>query len=248
MNGLGMQKFEHPLNERTRIYLRIESLFRKLGHSADLTQPFGYQVFFSSLFNMLDILEQVQVKADLGKDLEKLRLQYRAWMDIEGVDQSALLSVLEQISQVHHNLMQTTRPGHSLKEDRFLSALKQRFFIPGGDCCFDLPALHHWLHLPLEVRCRNTHNWMSQLLSLSDALSLWLRLTRETARFEPQIARNGFMQSEMENANLLRLEIPIDNGVYPMISGHKSRFALRFMSFETNKNCEKDIEFMLAVC
>ena len=197
---------------------------------------------------MLDILEQVQVKADLGKDLEKLRLQYKAWMDIEGVDQSALLSVLEQISQVHQNLMQTTRPGHSLKEDRFLSALKQRFFIPGGDCCFDLPALHHWLHLPLEVRSSNTHNWMSQLLSLSDALSLWLRLTRETAHFEPQIARNGFMQSDMENANLLRLEIPIEYGAYPMISGHKSRFALRFMSFETNKNCEKDIEFTLAVC
>ena len=60
--------------------------------------------------------------------------------------------------------------------------------------------------------------------------------------------RNGFMQSEMENSNLLRLEIPIEQGVYPMISGHKSRFALRFMSFETNKNCEKDIEFTLAVC
>ncbi len=243
-----MQKFEHPLNERTRIYLRIESLFHKLNHSADLTQPYEYQVFFSSLFNMLDILDQVQVKAELSKDLEKLRLQYRTLIDSDDENKSQLLPKLEQINQAHKNLMQTTRPGHTLRENRFLSALKQRFFIPGGDCCFDLPALHHWLHLPLDVRRKNTYQWISQLLPLSDALSLWLELIRETAHFEPKTACNGVISSEAESANLLRLEIPIEQQVYPIIAGNSRRFTLRFISFETNKNCEKDIEFTLAIC
>ncbi len=86
------------------------------------------------------------------------------------------------------------------------------------------------------------------LKPLANALKLWLKLARETGRFEQQVANAGFYQSDAEEANILRLNIPLNYGVYPMISGHKNRFAIKFIDFHTGQACSQDIKFELAVC
>lgn len=245
---MNTHRFEHPLNERTRIYLRIEFLLRQMGQSADISEGFQHQLFFRALFDILDIFEQVPLKGDLGKDLEKQRQKLKSWLDVEGVDQAALTKLLGEIDDAHRTLMKSSRLGQELREDRFLSSIKQRFSIPGGSCCFDLPALHYWLHLPLNQRYKDAQRWMAHLLDMSQALSIWLKLTRESGHFQPKIARNGFFQGEADEASIIRLQIPMNYGVYPMISGHKNRFSIRFMSFERGQNCTEDIEFNLAIC
>lgn len=241
-------KFEHPLNEKTRIYLRVEALMRQMHHSASFVDNLQYHQFFRSIFDLLEIFEQIQLKAELAKDLEKQRLNYKHWLNVDGVDQEKLLSVLEEIDTTHKYLMAAERFGRTLKEDRFLSSIRQRFNLPGGTCCFDLPALHYWNHLPIEQRQRNAQGWMDTLAPLSKSLNLWLKLCRETGYFNPQIARNGFYQSDAEEANILRLNIPLADGVFPMISGHKNRFAIKFMSFDNGQAYSQDIEFDLAIC
>lgn len=243
-----IHKFEHPLNEKTRIYLRVEALIRQMHHSASFTDNFQYHQFFRSIFDLLEIFEQIQLKAELAKDLEKQRINYKHWLNVEGVDQEKLLSVLSQLDSTHRSLMAAERFGHSLKEDRFLSSIRQRFNLPGGTCCFDLPALHYWNHLPIEKRQRDAKQWINTLAPLSESLSLWLKLSRETGYFTQQIARNGFYQSDAEDANILRLNIPLESGVFPMISGHKNRFAIKFISFESGQAYSQDIEFELAIC
>lgn len=241
-------KFEHPLNEKTRIYLRVEALMRQMHHSANFTDNLQYHQFFRSIFDLLEIFNQIQLKAELAKDLEKQRLNYKNWLDVEGVDQEKLHAVLEEIDNAHKTLMSAERFGKTLKEDRFLSSIRQRFNLPGGTCCFDLPALHYWNHLSLDKRIVNAQQWMGTLTPLSTSLKLWLKLCRETGYFTPQIARNAFYQSDAEDANILRLIIPLEHGVFPMISGHKNRFAIKFMSFETAQAYSQDIEFELAIC
>ncbi|CAE6913405.1 Cell division factor that enhances FtsZ-ring assembly. Directly interacts with FtsZ and promotes bundling of FtsZ protofilaments [Vibrio sp. B1FLJ16] len=241
-------KFEHPLNEKTRIYLRVESLLRQAHLASGFTDNHQYQLFFRALFDMVEIFEQLQLKSELAKDVEKQRLSYRHWLNVEGVDQSALTTLLNEIDVVHSQLMKAERFGQALKEDRFLSSIRQRFSLPGGSCCFDLPALHYWLHLPIERKKKDAQKWLDSLKPLSDALNLWLKLTRETGQFKAQIGRAGFFQSDADEANILRLHIPMNHGVYPMISGHKNRFAIKFMSFESGQACTQDVEFELAVC
>ncbi|MDB1123028.1 cell division protein ZapD [Vibrio algarum] len=241
-------KFEHPLNEKTRIYLRVEALMRQMHHSANFSDNQQYHQFFRSIFDLLEIFEQIQLKAELAKDLEKQRLNYKHWLNVDGVDQEKLLTVLEEIDTTHKYLMAAERFGRSLKEDRFLSSIRQRFNLPGGTCCFDLPALHYWNHLPIEQRQRNAEGWMNTLAPLSKSLNLWLKLCRETGYFNPQIARNGFYQSDAEEANILRLNIPLADGVFPVISGHKKRFSIKFMSFENGQAYSQDVEFDLAIC
>ncbi len=246
MNSI--HKFEHPLNEKTRIYLRVETLLRQMQHCAVFSDPQHYQLFFRSLFDLLDIFEQIQLKVELAKDLEKQRITYRSWLNVEDVDQAMLNKVLVHLDNVHKNLINAERFGSTLKKDRFLSAVRQRFNLPGGTCCFDLPALHFWLHLPIERRQRDAQRWIATLASLQEALSEWLKLTRETGGYAPKIARSGFFQSDATEANILRLNIPMHYGVYPMISGHKHRFAIKFISFESGQASSQNIEFDLAIC
>lgn len=70
-------RFEHPLNEKVRIYLRLEFLLHQMTHSCQLHDPWQHQIFFRALFELLEILDQVQVKADLAKDLEKQRNKFK---------------------------------------------------------------------------------------------------------------------------------------------------------------------------
>ena len=240
--------FEHPLNEKTRIYLRVEALLNQLNLAAQFSDQMQHLIFYRSLFDLVEIFEQIQLKSELAKDIEKQRLAYRSWQNVEGVDQQMLTTVLSEVDATHSGLMSAERFGQSLKEDRFLSAIRQRFNLPGGSCCFDLPALHHWLHLPLEKKQADAKHWLSSLAPLSSALSLWLKLTRETGHFRSIEAKSGFYQSDADEANILRLELSTAHGVYPMISGHKNRFAIKFIDFESGQASVEDIDFKLAVC
>lgn len=240
--------FEHPLNEKTRIYLRVESLLNQLNVSSQFHDEHQHLLLFRSIFDLLEIFEQIQLKSELAKDIEKQRLTYKSWLNFDGVDQDMLKKVLDEVDDVHSQLMAAERFGQSLKEDRFLSAIRQRFNLPGGACCFDLPALHHWLHLPIERKTHDAKQWMLTLEPLAQALNLWLKLTRETGLFKPQVATAGFYQSDAEDANILRLNIPLNYGVYPMISGHKNRFAIKFIEFHSAQAYSPDVSFELAVC
>lgn len=240
--------FEHPLNEKVRIYLRLEYLLRQMNHASQLADPWQHQLFFRALFDLLEILDQIQLKSELAKDLDKQRLKLKPWLNVDGVDQNALLQLLDKLELTHHQLLTANRLGQELREDRFLGSLKQRLSIPGGSCCFDLPALHYWLHLPLAHKQNDLKNWLTQVSELSAALHLWLKLVRESGQFHPQVARSGFFQHDANEANLLRLDICLSHGVYPMISGHRSRFAIRFLPFEEGAGIADMIEFKLAIC
>jgi cell division protein ZapD len=240
--------FEHPLNEKTRIYLRVESLLAQLNAASEFKDKSNYQLFFRALFDLQDIFEQIQLRSELAKDIEKQRQLYRTWLNVEGVDLDMLQNLLAEIDIVHSNLMKSDRFGIALKEDRFLSGIRQRFSLPGGACCFDLPALHFWLDLPQAKKQADAKKWLTTLQPLTDAITLWLKLTRETGHSRPRVAKAGFYQSDAEDANILRLKIPVEYGAYPMISGHKNRFAIKFIEFDTGQAYANDVEFDLAVC
>lgn len=243
-----MLKFEHPLTEKVRIYLRVETLMAQLHKSAKFASPLDDQILFRSLFDLMDLFEQIHVKSEITKELEKQKITVKTWANVPGVDQVLLDNILTQLDSCFREVMTSERFGQSLKEDRFLSAIRQRFNLPGGHCCFDLPSLHYWQNLPLDKRLLDVDKWISTLTPLHHALELLLKLLRGNGHFKSQIARNGFFQSDANDANILRLEVPSELGIYPMISGHKNRFVVKFISFETAKAYSQDVEFKLAVC
>jgi len=145
------------------------------------------------------------------------------------------------------------RFGSALKEDKLLSAIRQRFAIPGGACSFDLPNLHFWLQQPLEQRLAEIAQWLETLALLDDAIAVSLSFIRERGQFVNVVADNGFYQGAAEDKNeLIRVKCSVDEGYYPTLSGNKYRYALRFMLFSPQEGqsgaVESSIQFRLAAC
>ena len=112
-----------------------------------------------------------------------------------------------------------------------------------------LPTLHIWLHLPQAQRDSQVETWIASLNPLTQALTMVLDLIRQSAPFRKQTSLNGFYQDNGGDADLLRLNLSLDSQLYPQISGHKSRFAIRFMPLDTeNGQVPERLDFELACC
>lgn len=146
-------------------------------------------------------------------------------------------------------LISAPRIGQQLREDRLIALVRQRLSIPGGCCSFDLPTLHIWLHLQQPQRDAQIDAWLASLNPLTQALTLVLDLIRNSAPFRKQTSLNGFYQDNGDDADLLRLILTLDSQLYPQISGHKSRFAIRFMPLDSENGLVPErLDFELACC
>ena len=145
--------------------------------------------------------------------------------------------------------MAAPRVGQFLREDRLIGLVRQRLSIPGGCCSFDLPTLHMWLHMPQAQRDAQVNSWLASLEPMNQTLSLILDLIRNSAPFRKQTSLNGFFQDNGDDADLLRLNLSLGEQLYPQISGHKSRFAIRFMPLDSeNGTVPERLDFELACC
>ena len=241
--------FEHPLNEKMRTWLRIEFLIQQLSVNVPIADHAGALHFFRNIGDLLDGFERGEVRTELLKELERQQRKLQAWVEVPGVDQNRIDALRQQLKSAGSILISAPRIGQTLREDRLIGLVRQRLSIPGGCCSFDLPTLHIWLHLPQSHRDAQVETWLASLNPLNKALSLVLDLIRNSAPFRKQTSLNGFYQDNGEDADLLRLQLPLDSQLYPQISGHKSRFAIRFMPLDSeNGQVPERLDFDLACC
>lgn len=245
--------YEFPLNEKVRTYLRLEQLFVQLKQSADATKNWQFMSFFEALFTLLDLLERLDIRTDIIKDIEAHEKNLVYWSQHPNIDTDALQSALQKILRLREHLKQSKKIGASLKEDKFLSSIRQRFSIPGGTCSFDLPNLHYWIMQPLDLVRNDIHRWLQELELINEAIEITLSFLRERGRFSQMSADNGFFQGVADDKNeLIRVRSATDQGYYPMLSGNKYRYAIRFMIFEVEEGSSsavnQTVEFDLASC
>ncbi|MFC3913306.1 cell division protein ZapD [Pseudaeromonas sharmana] len=241
-----MLTYEFPLNEKSRTYLRFDALFQLLRQNAAQERSGQAISFFKALFDFIELSERCDIRTDLMKDLEKQRQKLESLRQMPSVDTEKLQQLLDLLASLIYELPRSVRAGTRFKEDKFLCSIRQRFAIPGGLCPFDVPILHHWLGQPLTTRVSDAENWLKELDLLMRATDQLLQLWRESGHFQAELARNGFYQDNADGAELVRLQVDPACGHYPTLSGHKTRFAIRFLplgDIETN-----DIAFQLACC
>ncbi len=244
---------EFPLKEKVRNYLRVEQLLRLLRSSAKSQDPQLQFVFFEQLFILLDLVERLDLRTDILKDLDVHEKSLVYWSQHPKIDSDALDQALKHLLAVRAELKASTRFGIDLKDDKFLSSIRQRFAIPGGACAFDLPNLHYWQNLPAAQRQKDFSGWLKSLKLLEESVLLNLSFIRERGSYMQKIAENGFYQGAAEDKNeLIRVKYPGDENIYPTFSGNKYRYALRFMRFVTENDqssaADTDVTFSLAIC
>ena len=241
--------FEHPLNEKMRTWLRVEFLLQQLSVHLPLSDHADALHFFRNVGDLLDVFERGDTRTELLKELERQQRKLQAWSDVPGVDLSRIEAVRQQLKASGAVLMSAPRIGQQLREDRLIGLVRQRLSIPGGCCSFDLPTLHMWLHLPQEQRDAQIAVWLDSLTPLTQTLTLILDLIRNAAPFRRQTSLNGFYQDNGDDADLLRLQLSLEDQLYPQISGHKSRFAIRFMPLDSEHGVVPErLDFELACC
>ena len=241
--------FEHPLNEKMRTWLRIEFLIQQMSFHLPISEHATALHFFRNVGDLLDVIERGDVRTELLKELERQQRKLQGWAEVPGVDRNRIDSIRLQLKQSSSILMAAPRVGQFLREDRLIGLVRQRLSIPGGCCSFDLPTLHIWLHMPQEQRDAQVKNWMGSLEPMNQALTLILDLVRNSAPFRKQTSLNGFYQDNGDDADLLRLQLTLGDQLYPQISGHKSRFAIRFMPLDSeNGSVPERLDFELACC
>ncbi|ARJ41151.1 cell division protein ZapD [Pantoea alhagi] len=241
--------FEHPLNEKMRTWLRIEFLLQQLQASINITSHLTALTFFRNISELLDVFERGELRTEILKELERQQQKLLAWSDVPGVDIQRVEALRQQLKSRASELMAAPRIGQALREDRLIALVRQRLSIPGGCCSFDLPTLHVWLHLDQSLRDTQVASWMDTLDPLRQSLLMILELIRQSGVFRHQTSLNGFYQDNAEGADLLRLQLPLEASLYPQVSGHKTRYAIRFLPLDSERGeIPARLDFELACC
>lgn len=244
--------YEHPLNEKVRLLMRLELIFNELEHCKDVSKIDNVQPFFKFLFDCIEVLERNDIRPTLSYYLDELEKNLIRWASHPDIHDESLQNKLKEAVSLQAELANMNKACHKLKEDKFLSSLRQRFGIAGGTCDFDLPQLHFWSRKPVKQREDDVEQWLSVIAPLKQALDFSLLFLRESAPFANKVAENAFYQDNCdESISLLRVKYDLDSGYFPTISGSKHRYSITFMAPDSayvKKAVDGNIEFKLATC
>ena len=248
--------YEQPLNERIRTFLRIEFLFKRIDRILQYGNTALHRDALTNLLNILSIFERSDLKQEIIKELERLTSTLSALENKPGVDMGALNDLLAELDLILDGLhLEKSAIGQSLRDNDFLSSIRQRSAIAGGSCDFDLPAYHYWLqHTSHDAQKQQLLAWAMSLKSARSAIDISLKLVRNSTGFQHYSASSGFHQQSLDNGQshqLIRIKIPTDVSYYPEISGGKHRFTVRFMAFDIEQRAKQvndDVEFSLSCC
>ena len=249
-----MITYEYPLNERVRTLLRLEDLYERVHHFLALEHASDHHACLTGIFEILEVGSRADLKSDLLQELERQRTFLDALRDNPAISRDKLDQVLADIESAFANLHGTSgKTGQNLRENEWLMAVKQRSNIPGGTSEFDLPSYHYWLSHPAERRRSDLTEWMRPLLPVYAALSIVLRVLRESGRTVSLIPYQGvFQQTPAEKpAQMLRLTLDESIPAIPEISANKYALNIRFLlpeGVQKSRVYDKDVAFDLAFC
>lgn len=248
--------YEQPLTERVRTFLRLETLLDQASHHVQGETLWDSRAALATLLELQSLLGKGDIRNETMKEMERHAQVLTRLRNRPNVDGTRLGNILESLRKVRTRLeAHTCQPGKELRENEFLSSVKNRATIPGGACGFDLPGLQYWLHLDTATRNRDLQRWLDTIDPLARAIRLVLMLLRESAAPEKQTAHAGMFQMTLntsQQCQLIRVLLPADTDMFPEISGGRHRFVARFMQRnavdERPQQTKNDVEFELAHC
>ena len=248
-------EYEHPLNERLRFFIRLEFMFRQLKRHLNGDSLYDSHVAVSYLLEILNYINQQDVKKEALKELERISAALSPLLKSPKIEKDTLTVILAELNTFRGLFREIAGPiGKSLRDSEFIKVLMHRFAAPGGLSLFDPPVYSYWLRQPSEIRFRDLQEWFNVFENLNNAVSLILRLIRESATPRTMVAHNGVFQQNLDTKTpyqMIIVGLPLDSKYFAEISGGKHRVSIRFMDASTNPRpmqTSNDVEFQLSCC
>ena len=248
--------YEQPLSERIRSFLRLEYLFDRATHELGRDDPWASRSTMEALIDIMSLMGRSDVKKEIIKELERHSNTFDTLARNPNVDKQMLEEIMSRIQQFLGALkFRDSPPGYELRYHEFLSSVRQRSSIPAGTCDFDLPNLHYWLKTPAEQRARDLSKWLSAFDMVKEAVSLCLKLVRESSSVSQEVAEGGFYQRSLDSGSpcqMIRVALGGEELCFPEISAGRHRFTVRFMELQNPEErpvqTTRSIQFQLTCC
>ena len=246
--------YEHPFNERVRTYLRLEHLFQRFEELSSRQHAVDNHFALTTLFELVEAGGRTDLKTDILKDLERHKQQFGVLRGNPSVSESALQQLFDQLDACFDVLNNPNgKIGQSITDNEWLSALRNRVSIPGGTCCFDLPAYHAWQQSNPDHRRADIARWAESFQPLRASVSLLLHLMRDTGTSQRMMAVNGQFQQSLAQGKfqLMRLSLDESLGIIPEISGNRLMVWVRMMRQDGNGRLQplaQDVQFDMSLC
>lgn len=225
--------YEHPLNEKMRVFLRLEYLFTQIDHGLEGDTAWHHSQVLTALLDILSAVGRSDIKNDVSRELKSYSASLVELQNNDSVDTSQLEQLLVTIDSTASTLQQQSgQPGTLLREHELLNSIRQRCSAPGGLCASELPALAYWLNRTDKERGQALKQWSKDLHNLKEGLALMLKLLRTSAKSHAEAADNGVFHKSLSTVRpckLARVSLPKNSAIYPEISGGKHRLSIRFM-------------------
>jgi cell division protein ZapD len=247
--------YEHPLNERIRIFLRLEHLFLQIDHFTPLEDVWSNRAAVSGLLDIVSIFSRSDLKTEILKELERHTANLERIRRQPGINMQALGQILDDLEQAIHQIYRLDgQIAQNLRSNDFLNTIMQRSSIPGGSCNFDLPQYHYWLNQSHEARRFQMSEWLQELTPVREAVVLLLNLVRGSNNPSKETASKGFFQRSFDSATpaqMVRVGLPRELPLFVEISGNKHRFSVRFLeATDAGRPAQtvQDVAFQLTNC
>ncbi|MGR8940207.1 MAG: cell division protein ZapD [Gammaproteobacteria bacterium] len=248
--------YEFPLNERIRVFIRLEQLFKQYNHFLNGASVWDKRAALNVLLDIMAIFSRNDLKSELLKELDRHSKVLSKLAHSQSVDPEKLNELLNSVRQTSKNLYASSgKIGIHVMESDLFQSIAQRSSIPGGTCSFDLPEFHYWLEQEESIRLKNLQQWSAPFNDIRNAIDLILNLIRNSGHETEEIASAGFFQISLDRSQpyqLLKVSLDKSLQYFAEISGGKHRCTIRFMvPSEDEKRplqSNDDVRFSLACC
>lgn len=208
-----MQSIDYafPLTKRGRLLLKLRNLIEEMTYWELKKDPHSLKGILGSIFNILLLLERIDIKMEISKELEKFQVNSKT---INNLD----------------ILCNKGKFGESIRSRPLYSQIQKRLMQPGGLGIFDMPALHTWFHLDKDDQNTQLTELMIEIRSLKiavDKIFTQHKLAEEAATITTQ---KGFVTiSPKTNSCILKVSIDTQHKTFiPEVSASARAVIIKF--------------------
>ena len=242
-----MIKYEFPLNERIRRFIRLEQLFHKT-HSAILSsQKFNEFNTFERIFELMQTASRTDLKVDLMQEIERKIISIKKEKRSKKYDQ-----LLIKLRKIKTNLGKAKiHPGFFFGNDKLLQEIKTRSDSPFGITSIDFPEFQFWLQNQSPIFKKEYIN--KKLIPyhpIKEAISILLLILRTNTNTTNVVGENGVYQRKLDPAlkiDLVTITAKKSLRSFPNISSNKYAINIHFNDAKTQNQVEKNINFKISL-
>lgn len=247
--------YEQPANELLRVCLRLESLFAEIDEYTNIATKTSNKLILENIIEIINVLDRPDLKSAFQKELARQLQNLQRLQELQFIDHQMLNKLIVTLEQLITKLEdQNGKFAQTIRDNEFLTPIRNHMNNPGGATLFDNPAYLYWLNLNQEKRAHDIAQWLHTVQNVKEIMELLLRLVRESSMPEFKTAEQGFYQKTLDckaPCQLIRVSIPTDILAYPEINVGRQRVIIHFYEPSVEKRftpTTKEVPFKLTCC